>query len=138
MADILLIEDDEHVRAVMCEMLERLGHSVRTAENGEEGLEVFESQPCDFVVTDLLMPRKEGLETIQDLRALAPTVRILAISGGGVALTATGCLELARGLGADMVLEKPFSMKQLDDALSELIGEDEVAHARRSTSTQSS
>jgi CheY-like chemotaxis protein len=136
MADILLIEDDEQVRSIMRKMLEQLGHSVRVAENGEEGLSLFQSEPSGFVITDLLMPRKEGLETIKELRALAPDVRILAISGGGVTLTATGCLELARGLGANKILEKPFGMAQLAEAIDALVAIDD--QALRRTNTQSS
>ena len=121
MADILLIEDDSQVRELMQMMLEKLGHTVRSAEDGDQGVALFEEAPAPFVVTDLLMPQKEGLETIRDLRRLDGSVKILAISGGGVSLSADGCLELARKLGADAILSKPFSSNQLEDALGDLM-----------------
>lgn len=120
MVSVLLIDDDPNIRSVVRTMLERMGHDVLTAANGEEGLDVFRRYRADLVITDLLMPFKEGLETIRELRILAPGVRILAISGGGRTLPATRALDLAKSLGADKVLEKPFGQAELSSALVEM------------------
>lgn len=124
MSQILLIEDDANVRDVMRQLLEALGHEVRTACDGDEGLEQFRLEPTPIVVTDLLMPQKEGLETIRELRELQDDVRILAISGGGVMMQADSILDLAVRLGADEVLPKPFGSAQLSEALDRLEGLD--------------
>ena len=121
MAEILLIEDDLHVRDMMEMMLGSFGHDVRVAIDGVEGVKLFAEQPSRLVVTDLLMPRKEGLETIREIKGLCGEVLILAISGGGLTLSPDGILEVASRLGADGVLAKPFSADQLRSALDELL-----------------
>ncbi len=119
-AAILLIDDDSGVRSIVRAMLERMGHDVLTAADGNEGLDVFRRYRAEIVITDLLMPFKEGLETIRELRQLAPDLLVLAISGGGRTLSAERVLDLARSLGADGVLEKPFGQAELEAALGEL------------------
>jgi CheY-like chemotaxis protein len=75
---VLIIDDDAELRSTMRKMLEAAGHEVVEAENGR-GMEAFRKQPADVVVTDIVMPKKEGIETIRDIRALSPHVRIVAI-----------------------------------------------------------
>lgn len=83
MAQILVIADDAHVRLVLRQVLERAGYTVREAANGREGLQRYRTTPTELVMTDILMPEQEGLETIPALRRELPAVKILAISGGG-------------------------------------------------------
>lgn len=123
MAHILLIDDDSAVRSVMREVLERSGHEIRTAEDGEEGLRLFRERAADLIVTDLFMPDKEGIETIQELRQQAPDVKILAVSGGGLerARDPDGPLSDAELFGADASLPKPFTVDELRRAVEELL-----------------
>src|SRR5688572_234064 len=83
MQRILVIDDDEQVRALLYEILDRAGFKVVEATNGVEGLKLYRAQPADLVITDLIMPEKEGVETILELRREFPDVRVVAISGGG-------------------------------------------------------
>jgi len=115
-----VIDDEPGMRGTMRRILERDGHEVREAENGSEGLRLFREQQADVVVTDLLMPDKEGIETIVELREEAPNVRILAISGGG-AVGAESTLADAEALGADASLAKPFTVDQLRNAVAALL-----------------
>lgn len=117
---LLLIEDDDLVREVVSRLLHALGWQVVPARDGKEGLEIFRAEPADLVITDLIMPGKEGLETIRELRELAPDVRILAMSGGGRSLSGEHALELALNLGADAVLEKPFGRPELETTLARI------------------
>ena len=76
---LLIIEDEAQVRAMLRQMLERARHEVQEARDGNEGLRLFEEQPADLVITDLLMPEKEGLETIKDIRKVSPEAPIIAM-----------------------------------------------------------
>ena len=121
MGRILVIDDDEAMRGSVRRILERDGHDVHEAQDGAEGLRVFETFAADVVVTDLIMPGKEGIETIMELREAAPDVRILAVSGGGVGLH-HDVLSDAEALGADASLAKPFTVDQLRSAVAPLLG----------------
>jgi DNA-binding response OmpR family regulator len=117
---VLVIDDDPAMRGTIRKILGRDGHEVREAKDGREGLALFNAEPADVVVTDLLMPNKEGIETIVELREHAPDVRILAISGGG-SILAESALADAEALGADASLPKPFSVDQLREAVAALL-----------------
>ena len=86
MADILVIDDDDDLRDTLRAILERAGYTVHEARNGREGCAYCQAQPVALVITDLLMPEQEGMETIQQLRAMDPPPKIIAISGGGQTL----------------------------------------------------
>jgi len=120
MAKILIIDDDPALRGVMKKLVARLGHEVDEAEDGAVGLRLFQQGGYDLVVTDLLMPEKEGIETIMELRELDSKIRILAVSGG---LTGDrmGPLSDAEALGADASLPKPFSVAEFSDAVEALL-----------------
>ena len=113
MARILVIEDDRQVRQVLRQMLERGGYEVDTAEDGNKGLAQFRARPADVVVTDILMPEKDGLETIEALVQAYPNLPIVAISGGGPGEKAQFALDLAQLSGAGRILAKPFSRKEI-------------------------
>ena len=104
----------------MKKILEREGHDVRDACDGAEGMRMFRADPVDVVVTDLIMPNQEGIETILALRAEFPAVRILAVSGNLIP-DLGGRLSDAQLLGADASLAKPFTVDQLRSAVAALL-----------------
>ena len=120
MARILIIDDDEQSLALFEEILLREGHEVVTAHNGIEAEHRFRDGGADVVVTDILMPDRDGIETIIDLRRQSPQVKIIAVSGGG-RLGPTGYLETAALLGACRTFTKPVDRHDLVAAVGELI-----------------
>jgi CheY-like chemotaxis protein len=116
MADILIIDDDDMFRDVLASALEQAGHQVRQATNGIEGLNLFHAQPAELVLTDIVMPEKEGLDTIRDLRREFPQARIIAMSGG-LAHDPKLYLHMAEKFGATAVLAKPFQLADLKKAV---------------------
>ncbi len=112
MSAILVIDDDASVREVVSEMLRLEGHDVAIAENGREGIPMLARGQFDLVITDLIMPEKEGIETISEIRRTDKTIPIIAISGGG-RLGPGDYLETARYIGADATLAKPFARQEL-------------------------
>lgn len=109
MASVLVVDDQEMVRQTLRSALEAQGWDVREAADGDEALQLYRSAPSDVVVTDIIMPNKEGLETIFELRRSDPDVKIIAMSGRDT----VDFLDMARKLGADHVLSKPFEMRDL-------------------------
>jgi DNA-binding NtrC family response regulator len=122
MARILLIEDDNSIRPLLQENLQREGHTVTAASNGREGVDLFSPGAFDLVITDLVMPEKEGIEVLQDLHAREPSLKALAMSGGGTFGAAETYLRLATLLGAGKVLAKPFTRVQFIAAVNEALG----------------
>ncbi len=120
MACILVVDDDPGIREVLSEALTFHGHEVVVATDGAQGLRVAASTPPDLVITDIVMPEKEGLETIMELRRTWPELKIIAISGGGVA-GPQGYLLPAEKLGADRSLAKPFRIDELLRVVDELL-----------------
>jgi DNA-binding response OmpR family regulator len=120
MAVILVIDDAATVRLLMCRILTEAAHSVIEAPDGEVGLTLFAAQrPC-LVITDLFMPNREGIETIQELRRISPATKIIAMSASG---SASGKLYLgaAQKLGADAILAKPFKPAELLAAVERVL-----------------
>lgn len=122
MALILIIEDDLTVREVLRQILEHAGYEVMEASDGKEGIDFHRKRQADLIITDIIMPKKEGLETIMDLKADFPELKIIAISGGG-RLGPETYLELAKGFGANRILDKPFGHEELLEAVQDLLGE---------------
>jgi CheY-like chemotaxis protein len=120
MARILVIDDDRQARNVLKQILSRAGYDVVEAQDGAEGVRLFQATPADLVITDILMPEKEGLETIQELRQSAPQVKIIAISGGGEKGN-LNFLRIAEKLGAQQTIQKPFSRQTLLDAVAQVL-----------------
>jgi DNA-binding response OmpR family regulator len=120
MARILVIDDDHAVRLTIQVILERDGHEVTCAADGEQGLRAFASASPQLVITDIIMPNKEGLETIIQIRARNATTPILAMSGGG-RVGNTDFLKMATQLGANEVLPKPFERQDLTAAVHRLL-----------------
>src|SRR5262245_40394059 len=118
MAEVLVIEDDSTSSDLIRRILGAEGHSVSFAENGAVGLQKLAQARVDIVLTDLLMPVLEGLETIREIRRLQPDVKIIAISG-----VYSDYLEAASKLGANAVFRKPFQPSALRDTVTELLAE---------------
>jgi two-component system chemotaxis response regulator CheY len=109
---ILIADDDEHIRLLLLQWLQPLGHTVACASNGTEALKLLEEGVFDLVVTDILMPEIDGLTVITRLRQRQPTARVLAISGGGRFMDSQEYLKIAEGFGAGAAIMKPFSREQ--------------------------
>jgi YesN/AraC family two-component response regulator len=120
MARILLIDDDDSVRTVLRLMLNQFGHVVIEARNGKEGMDLFMHANADLVITDIIMPEKEGLEVVKEMRRMVPLVKIIAISGGG-RVNPTDYLRMATFQGAAKVLAKPISSDALIGAINEVL-----------------
>jgi DNA-binding response OmpR family regulator len=112
MSLILVIDDDDLIRSLVQRVLEKDGHSVASAADGERGLAAFRAVKPDLVITDIIMPEKEGIWMIRQIRQDSTTARILAMSGGGSVIK-DDVLDLARQLGADGTIAKPFSAMEL-------------------------
>jgi DNA-binding NtrC family response regulator len=112
MAEILVIDDDEIFSDVLFTALTHAGHQVRIANDGVAGIRSFHEKPADLVITDIVMPEKEGLDTIMDLRRDYPGLRIIAMSGG-LAHDPKLYLHMAEKFGANAVLAKPFALSDL-------------------------
>lgn len=119
-ASILLIDDDLLVRSTLEDTLSSAGFNVVTAANGAHAVNMMNGNAVDLVITDIMMPQVDGIETIRRLREQHAGVKILAISGGGPNL-GTGLLDLARKIGADRSLPKPFMPNDLLDAVREML-----------------
>ncbi|MDH3392079.1 MAG: response regulator [Desulfobulbaceae bacterium] len=120
---ILIIDDDEQMRDLLYKAMQWAGFEVMAAENGRQGQQLFEELPADLIITDLIMPEQEGLETIHILKQNDPAVKIIAISGGG-RIGPEAYLPAAKELGADRVFSKPFDIKELVTTVQKLLGND--------------
>jgi DNA-binding response OmpR family regulator len=112
MKTILVIEDDDNMLHMMNDLLARSGYRVLSAADGVAGLNLYRSSLPDLVITDIIMPDKEGLEVIMELYKEQHRPKIIAMSGGGM-LEAHTYLSLAQKLGADEIIEKPFRPSEL-------------------------
>jgi DNA-binding response OmpR family regulator len=120
MAAILLVEDELELKEMLKIALARRSFTVIEAENGREAIARFRPGITDLVITDLIMPEEDGLKVIIKVREVKPSVRIIAISGGGKAGPGN-YLSLAKALGADAVFSKPFSIAELLKKAEELL-----------------
>jgi CheY-like chemotaxis protein len=120
MAKILIADDDQQVRVMLKMTLERAGYDVVEAEDGNEAVAKFKAEKPDLVVTDIVMPEKEGIETIMELRALDPAVQIIAISGGG-RINPEDYLAWAQKFGVEETFTKPVDRALLLEAVEGLL-----------------
>ena len=121
MPSILLIEDDDSFRETLAAMLIEHGYDVIQAPDGETGAKLFRAAPADLVITDIVMPNKEGVAIVMELRHDFPKLGIIAISGGGITRNAATYLKLAQALGASHTLKKPFEPSALLAAIEEVL-----------------
>jgi CheY-like chemotaxis protein len=121
MLKILLVDDEEQLRRMIKTLLERAGYTVLEACNGKEASQILQQWMPNLVLTDIVMPEKEGFELIRDLRRDHSDIRIIAMSGGARIGSQT-YLKIASGLGADYVLAKPFLRQDLLSAIETVLG----------------
>ena len=122
MPRILVVDDDEQIRFMLRIILDRAGYDVQVAPDGKEALAHLAAHPTDLVILDIIMPGKEGIQTIIELRRDFPDLKIIAISGGGY-ISAQKYLVSAVEFGADLTLAKPISRVDMLQAVRDLIGE---------------
>ncbi len=120
MATILLVEDDDLVKDMLAQVLERGSHKVIKAHDGEEAAELLKNISPDIIVTDIIMPKKSGITLISEVKNKHPDMEIIAISGGG-RLDPTGYLDLSESLGATVSFEKPIDNAALLMAIDLLL-----------------
>lgn len=116
MASILVIEDDEFMRDMLVLMLQKKNHTVLGAAHGKEAEALCHQFEFDLVITDILMPVQEGMETIVILKHFFPDIKIIAMTGGGKTSPQI-YLEIAKKLGADYTLQKPFRHEEILSAI---------------------
>lgn len=121
MPRILVIDDEPPVRALLQTVLERAGYEVVTAPDGKKGIRCHRDTPADLIITDVVMPEKEGIELIREIRETQPDVKIFAISGGGRVAAGT-YLALAEKLGALRAFAKPVKTDVLLRAVRDVVG----------------
>jgi CheY-like chemotaxis protein len=121
MARILIVEDDKLSRRICVQLLKRDGYEVFEAENGRVAMEHLLRQPVDLVVTDMIMPVMDGVETILAVRRLYPNVKIIAMGASGLG-PSESCLKIARVLGSHKTLIKPLITEEFLHAVQALIG----------------
>jgi DNA-binding response OmpR family regulator len=122
MSKILVIDDEPAILLMLKKMLEKAGHEVDIASNGNEGIILFEKNKHNLLITDIIMPEKEGMETIIELHKKYPGLKIIAISGGG-RINSEGYLPGAKLLGANMIFQKPLIQKEFLVAVATLLNE---------------
>jgi CheY-like chemotaxis protein len=121
MAKILVIDDDKLVREMLVQMLEKEGYEIESASDGDIALKKFHTYNPDLIVTDIIMPEKEGIELIQRFLIEKPDVKIIAISGGALNIDSQSTLQMAKALGAHTTLTKPLSRNEFVTAVRELL-----------------
>ena len=130
MAKIIVIDDEADIRNVLKEVLERAGHEVDIADSSDAGLDILRDKGADLVITDIIMPGKDGVDTVYQIRMEFPNTRVIVISGGGnvaptdyqpSAISTSAYLASADAAGADVTLTKPFERAEILNAVNELV-----------------
>ena len=120
MKKILVIDDDNDFRRMLCAKLTKSGYTVVEAENGVEGIRRFTENEVHLVVTDIIMPEKEGMETILELKKIDPALKIIAVSGGGRSAP-EDYLSVSEYFGAVKSFRKPFNLSEFVQTIDNLI-----------------
>jgi len=126
MANILIIDDDEEILSFLKERLMYEGFNVLTAIDGKEGMNLFNDNQVDLVITDIIMPAKIGFDVIIEMKEICPDIKIIAISGMGFGMIET-CLKTAKFAGADYAFAKPFEISNLLTAVYKLLKEEKTS-----------
>jgi DNA-binding response OmpR family regulator len=119
MAKVLIIDDDQLFRSSLSRMFQKAGFQTETANDGQQGIHLFEEDSFDLVITDIIMPVMEGIETILEIQRLKPEQTIIAMSAGGK-MMAEKYLNTAKALKIAAVLKKPFQFEELKEVLDSL------------------
>ncbi len=117
---ILIIDDERLMRSMLRRLLESKGYKITVASDGDEGMKLYRENPADLIITDLLMPEKDGLEIIRELRKENPDVKIIAMSGGGM-IEPGLFLDAAKKFGAIHAFSKPFENEVLFETVEKLM-----------------
>jgi CheY-like chemotaxis protein len=120
MASIIVIDDEDEVRYAIRAVLEDQGHQVSEAATGTAGLEAIADKDFDLVICDIIMPDKEGIETIVEIKQRLPDQKIVAISGGG-RIKKEDYLAVAAAVGATYTVSKPFDAETLTDMVNAIL-----------------
>jgi CheY-like chemotaxis protein len=126
MPGVLIVEDDKELREMLKMSLQRRSFTVLEAENGKEAIAHFKPLITDLVVTDLIMPEEDGLKVVIKLREIKPSIKIIAISGGGK-VGPGSYLNLAKALGADAIFSKPFAVSDLIVKIEQLLDNEQLS-----------
>jgi len=128
MSSILIVDDEADIRDALKMVLENEGYDVKVASNGNEAIRYQQNAPADIVITDIIMPEKDGINTIKEISNDYPRTRIIAISGGGDpvgykpdAISTSAYLAAAKKEGADLVITKPFERDDILQAVADLL-----------------
>ncbi|GAB4249070.1 MAG: response regulator [Candidatus Methylacidiphilales bacterium] len=118
MSQVLIVDDSDSVRAQMEHLVRELNHQVTAVASGRDAIAHAQSgTPFDLLITDIFMADMDGLETIEKVRAILPTIKIIAVSGGGVGMPGNVMLNIAKDIGAAHTLPKPFLPEELQSAV---------------------
>ena len=121
MATILVIDDDSQFLGYLEEILSSEGHTVETANDGKKGLLLINQKKFDLLITDIFMPEKDGVELLREIRGSKKGMKIIGVSGGGKNYDPREALSIAKMLGADKTLNKPFTKRNLLPLVQELL-----------------
>lgn len=121
MTKILIIDDDAMFRAMLNDMLSAKGYQIFEANDGSTGLKLYQENSPDLIITDILMPEQEGLQTIREIRKKSPEVKIIALTGGGTHPDGLSYLQMAQDLGANESFPKPFRTSEFIEAIDNLV-----------------
>jgi CheY-like chemotaxis protein len=122
MANVLVIDDDALFREIAQEMLTQAGHTVILLNDGAKVAHLPAEPAPDLAVVDMLMPERDGIETIGDLQSRWPKIKVIAVSAGGKSLEPDLLLRAAKALGADATLTKPLVREAFVDLVRQLVG----------------
>ncbi len=125
MPSVLIVDDDDQMRRLLRASMEQAGYEVSEGRSGREGLLRYRTAPVDLVVMDILMPDKDGLEAIIELRREFPDAKVIAMTGGNVKMNIPDFLDVAKLLGAKRTLQKPFSMTEFVAVVNTELNADE-------------
>lgn len=117
MPSVLIIDDDDQIRRLLRVGMEQAGYEVREGRSGREGVRCYRSMPADVTVVDILMPDKDGLAAIVELKREFPDAKVIAMTGGSPKMKLPDFLDVARRLGASRTLHKPFTMTEFLSAV---------------------
>lgn len=122
MAKILVVDDEEPIRTLLSKILGKDGHEAMEAEDGVHACEAYQDAEIDLIITDLVMPRKNGIEMIMQLKKSHPDVKVIAISGGSGFSGQIDLLSVAQLLGARHIIKKPFTVDEIRAAVNDMLG----------------
>ncbi|ETR71127.1 MAG: response regulator receiver protein [Candidatus Magnetoglobus multicellularis str. Araruama] len=120
MPTIVIADDDNHLRSMLKQIIETEDYNVIEAMNGQQAIDFVKKHPVDLVITDLIMPTKEGIETINELKHLNPDLPIFAMSGGSLT-NAKVNLKIALNLGVSKTFLKPFDVNEMLEAIKAIV-----------------